>query len=167
MSYELNTMGELKKQSVSGLIDEHRLIKILVWITIILIGLNVISELLGNPSWQIERLIKLDYESNFSTWFSSLLLLIAAFFAYKCSLVTDIKQRGQRMWQLFSLGLLGMSCDEVAMIHENLGKMINKHFLKLDTTKHFCWVFTVGPLALLIIVVFAIKIKTYLKGSLT
>jgi len=157
-------MGELRKQIIPDLTNENRLIKTLVLVTVILVGLNIISELLGNPSWQIERLIKLDYEVNLPTWFSSMVLAIAAYFAYKCSLAVKTIKAGKRMWQLLSLGLLGMSCDETAQIHEKLGNIINKYFFH---QKRFssAWVVFLGPFILTAMFIFAFKMKRYLKGS--
>src|SRR3989338_1044170 len=111
---------------------EKRLIRILMIIIAGLILLNIINILLNKPSWQIDRFINVGEESNFPTWFSSMLLAIAGFFAYKCSLIIETQKKGKMIWQLLSIGLLGMSCDEVAMIHEHLGLFVNKHFFHLN-----------------------------------
>ena len=96
----------------------------LITLTLGIVLLNIVSALDLIPFWQIRRLIDVGEESNFTTWFSSIMLAIAAYFAYQCSVAAESKKDGKRMWQLLSLGLLGMSCDEVAMIHEHLGKVI-------------------------------------------
>lgn len=145
--------------------EQRVLFKTLVGITIGIIVLNIINVLLGNPSWQITRLIGVGFEGNFPTWFSSMLLVLAAFFAYKCSIAAKIKQNGKRMWQLLFLGLLGMSCDEVAQIHEHLGNTVNKYFFQLESIKHSAWVIILGPFVLLVMVIFSVKMKKYLVGS--
>lgn len=86
--------------------DERILIKSLTIIIVTIILLNIINIVIDRPSWQIDRFVNVDIESNFTTWFSGLLLGIAAFFAYKCSLITKTNKKEQRMWQLLSLGLL-------------------------------------------------------------
>lgn len=57
-----------------------------------------------------------------------------------------------------------MSCDEVAMIHENLGSVINRYFLNLKHLRYKSVVFF-GPIAILVIGVFVLKMKKYLNGS--
>ena len=141
------------------------LIRTLVLTATGLIVIHVANELLGWPSWYIEKWFELDRESNFPTWFSSFLLTIAAYFAYRCFLVQREGGNGRRLWLLFSFGLLGMSCDEVAMIHENLGNMVNKRFFNLQSIKHSEWVVLLGPLVLFIIFIFVRKLKNYLQGS--
>ena len=68
------------------------------------------------------------------------------------------------MFQFLALGLLGMSCDEVAMIHEHLGIFVNKHFFKIENLKSE-WVVLLGPIVFFVIVVFVIKSRKYLKDS--
>lgn len=84
-------------------------------------------------------------------------MAIAALYAYKCSVAVN---KGRWAWRLFALGLLGMSCDEVAMIHENVGLALDRHFsIKAN------WSMLFGPGLLIIILIFAIKLRGYLKGS--
>lgn len=150
-------MTSLKKQTISGT-------KWLTLIAIIIIASNIINIMLGEPSWQITRLIDLDAESNIPTWFSSVLLFIAAFFAYRCSLLAKTRQNGKTIWQILSLGLLAMSCDEVAAIHEHLGQTINKYFFHLNNLKSE-WVVFVAPFIILVILTVFIKLRYYLNLS--
>jgi len=145
--------------------DENKLIKILIVITSILILVNIINDLLGQPSWQITSLIYVGFEANITTWFSSILLLIAAIYAYKCFLASRRNQSEQKIWQFLSLGLLGMSCDEVATIHERLGNTLNKYYFQFDAIKKSSWVIILGPAILLILLLFALKMRKYLKNS--
>lgn len=140
-----------------------KLIKTLLIITSIIVILNIIDELIGHPSWQVERLIGVGYEGNFPTWFSSMLLAIAAYFSYKCSVLA---KDGKRVWKLLALGLIFMSCDEVAQIHEHFGSTLHKYFFNnMEAIKHSSWVVILGPAVLLIVLIFAFKMKKYLKGS--
>ena len=140
----------------------NKVIKWSIFIVTALILLNIIDELIGHPSWQIERLINVGLEGNFPTWFSSMLLAIAAFLAYRCAIIV---KEGRSLWGLLSLGLLFMSCDEVAQIHENLGNVLNKYLFRSSGIEHSAWVITLGPFVLLAFVIFAIKFKKYLRGS--
>lgn len=138
-------------------------IKPLRWlfaIAAIIVLLNIANELTGRLSWQINRLVNVDEESNLPTWFSGMLLAIASFFAYKCSLAAN-RVAGERfMWRLASFGFLAMSFDEVAMIHENVGLVLRKHF-------HITWNWsaTIGPFILVLIIIFALNMIRYLKDS--
>ena len=145
-------------------LEEKRLIKVLVMFTVAIILLNIINRLLGESSWQISRLIRVGMESNLPTWFSSMMLAMAAFFAYRCSLVMTKKEGGRRMFQLLTLGLLGMSCDEVSQIHENLGKTINKYYFHLKNINS-SWVILLGPFVLIFLIIFSLKIRKHLAGS--
>ena len=141
--------------------DTNKLIKILITITAILIFLNIVNILIGEPSWQVTRLIHVDFEANFSTWFSSILLAIAAYFAYKCSIIKNIDKREQTMLQLFGSGLLLMSCDETAQIRENLAITINKYIFKLENMFSSAWAILLGPIAVTVLVLFSILLIKY------
>lgn len=131
-----------------SMIEDPRITKILFIAALAILFLNVVNVFLGEPSWQITRLIDLDTESNFSTWFSGMILAIAAFFAYQVSVAAG-PGRGRRTWRVAAFVLLLMSCDEVAMIHENTGEFIVKHFIDLSQTKHSAWLLTLGVPALI------------------
>jgi len=141
-----------------------KLIKLLYIIIAILITLNIIDLIVGQPSWQITRLINIDIESNVPTWFSSIILAIAAFLSYKCSLAVGEERYKKRTWQLLSLGFLAMSCDEVAMIHEHLGATINKYFTGLKGLNS-TWIVILGPFVLILVFIFIIMMKKSLIGS--
>ena len=145
--------------------SSNKLIKLLFVTTFALVLANIANELLGRPSWQINQLVNLSYEANIPTWFSSMLLAIAAFFGYKCSTFKNITLSEKRTWQLLALGLLGMSCDETATIHERLGDTLNKHFLKIEFISKGAWVFIFGPLILVLFLLFALRLKQYLQNS--
>lgn len=143
--------------------DEKRLIRSLIIVTVTLIFLNIINMLFGGPSWEIDRFINMDFEMNFPTWFSSLIWAIAAFMAYKCYEIAKIKGSSAKIWGIVSFTLLFLSLDEVATIHEHLGKFINRHSFDLDISASP--VVFLGPIALFIMIVFIITLRRHLKGS--
>jgi hypothetical protein len=146
------------------MIEEQRITKILFVAAVAIVFLNVANVFLGQPSWQITRLIGLDTESNFSTWFSGMILAIAAFFAYQVSVAAG-PHRGCRTWQIVAFVLLFMSCDEVAMIHENAGEFIAKHFIVLSQTKHSAWLLVFGVPILIGVMFLARRINLYITSS--
>jgi len=89
---------------------------------------NLVCAYFEHPIWNIHRLINLGAESNFTTWFSSLLLAVGAYFAYECSTLIPKGTIEKKWWQLTAWGVLLLSCDEVAMIHEHFGDLITKYF---------------------------------------
>ncbi len=113
----------------------QKILKPIVIIIALIASANIANLVLNQPSWQITRFINVDIESNFPTWFSSILLFIAAILAYEC------KQT------LFSLFLLFMSCDEVAMIHEHASQVIDKYLIHKNI---YNWSTTLGPFVLLV-----------------
>ncbi len=149
---------------LENIISQRDLTRNLTAAALILICLNVANLFLGQPSWQFTRLIHLGLESNLPTWFSSLMLAVAAFYAYRCSLREE-RRGAKTLWMIFSFGFLAMSCDEVAMIHESLGGMINKYFTRQPCIGHSAWVVLLGPIAVLLILVFCLRLKKYFLDS--
>lgn len=143
---------------------EHKiLIKWLVIIIAVIILINIVDELLGNPSWQITRLFGVGLESNFSTWFSSILWAIAAYMAYQCHRTAKSKNLISKAWTIVSLFLIFLSCDETAMMHESFADFFNKYFFKLHLGT--IWVIFFAPFILLVILYFVITLPKYLIGS--
>lgn len=98
---------------------QHKLIQILFVITGLLICLHVINLITGEASIHFDRLFNLNKESNVPTWFSSMLWALSGVTALGCRrLAKTIRER--RAWLVISLGLIAISIDEVAMIHENV-----------------------------------------------
>lgn len=152
---------KLKNKDITG----ERVLNFL-WIAIIvLILLNIIDYLCGKPFWQITRLIHLEEEGNFTTWFSSIILATGAVYSYNCAQILPLNKEARQLWEILAAGLMFMSCDEVAQIHENLGNTINKYLIGSRSIEHSAWVIILGPIILLVFFVFAWKIKKHLKGS--
>jgi len=129
-----------------------------------LIFLNIGDLAFRRPFWNLTRLIYLDFESNVSTWVSSALWLVAAYMAYLCSKGSKTKERNDKIWLALSWVFVFFSCDEVAMIHESLGSLLNKHIFKmhhLDSS----WGLILGPIALLAAIFFIRSLRGRLKQS--
>jgi hypothetical protein len=160
--HERGDKNNMLSQSLS-LNAEKLFIRILFLIVASIVFANILNELCGKPYGQITRVINMDMEANFPTWFSSMLLATAAFFSFNCSRIIKSKQGSQKLWVLLFLGLLAMSCDETAVIHENIGMIINNYFFNLNLRSH--WIVFIGPFILLVIFLFARKMKPYLTES--
>jgi len=133
---------------------------IIAWLLLV----NVLASVGLIPSWHIRRLINVGFEGNIPTWFSSILLAIAAYWAYKCSLVSNIniKERHKTVWKVLALLLILMSCDEIAQMHEHLGRVINKYFfnsIELAST----WIVYLGIPIVLMLVIVAIQVYSALE----
>lgn len=129
-------------------IHQQRLIKLLAGIAVGLVLLHVGGLVVGPWSWQAERTFRLSGEANVPTWASSLLWALAALAAVGCGQRSSV-ERHQRTWRLAALGLLFLSCDEVAMLHEELGRVVErllKTSLALSPSVWIPWSVTLGPL---------------------
>lgn len=144
---------------------KNKLIKILTFITFILIALHITNGLLGKPFWQITRLVSLGEEANLPTWFSSTILAIAAYFSYKCSLSSIRSLKNKNIWRILSFVLIFMSCDETAQIHESLGNAINDYLVKSKAIEHSAWSIIFGPIIILMFLVFIFYLVRCLKNS--
>lgn len=145
------------------MIENLKMTKILFTVALAIVLLNTINIFLGSPSWQFTRLFGLDTESNFPTWFSSIMLALAAFFAYQVSVISG-PERGCRIWQVAALVLLFLSCDEVAMIHEYVGEFFAKHFFDFSQTSHSAWLLVLGVPTLVGAMFLVSRISLYIRS---
>ena len=102
----------------------------------LLIGVHCANVLVGTPSWQLERLFHLGLETNIPTWFSSLLWALAAVAAFECSWMAP-SQGERRIWKGTAAGLLLLSIDEVAIMHESFADALQRHFFPAGIFHHF------------------------------
>lgn len=73
---------------------------------------------LGFEYWQI-AIFDLDEEESFGTWFSTVILFLAAIlFNYQARLCRAVSDRIHYWWMALGLGFFAMSIDEVVGLHE-------------------------------------------------
>jgi len=103
--------------------DQRYVIKWLLIVTGVLamMHLVVLTEI-GEWSWQLLRLFHLNKESNIPTWFTSMIWVLAGVAAVACSQQT-LRDKDRRIWGVLAAALFFLSCDEVAMIHENVARI--------------------------------------------
>jgi hypothetical protein len=113
---------------------------------------------LPHPHSLWER-FNLDAESNFVTWFKSVLLFMAALTA---GLIARDKCRAQATfvwhWQVLALTLVVMSLDEVARVHEGLTSPL-RHSLHVTGFLYYAWII---PAAALVIAFCALMLRFFL-----
>lgn len=128
------------------LIPNRFSLKFLLFLIVLLTLANIIDLIAGSPIWPITRHIYLGSESNVATWFSSILLAIGGLSALQCA---DIARRlGQAPWfYLLALLLFGMSCDEMAGLHETIFVDLAKlaEITEFSFARHAPWVWIGGP----------------------
>ena len=92
----------------------------------------------GDPA----QLFNLDQEANIPTWFSSALLLAAAFISYVIARQERaLRPREARYWSGLVLMLLLMSIDETASIHETFGPYVAQALgIAARGVLHYAWV---------------------------
>ena len=104
---------------------DQNLIRVLLGVVVIFVLAHVVSLHIGDRYWQVERMFNLNLESNIPTWFSSFLLILGALSAFRCA-QHSLMVAEERGWLVIGCALLFLSCDEIAMLHEYLGKAIGK-----------------------------------------
>ena len=144
------------------------------WFAILLAGIiglavaNIFNDLIGRPFWPVTRWINLGMEGNIPTWYSSLLLMVAAVFAFMCyqSLVRD-KRESAFAWLVLPFFLTALSCDETARIHEQVGKLLVSRVAPelAEHWKHSAWPLILGPFAILFVILLALNLRKHLLGN--
>lgn len=137
----------------------------------LLIGMGVViifhllSVLIGEGSWQIERLFNLELESNIPNWFRSLIFAFSALIAYGCARLSSVV-RERRFWIFATVGLLLCSADDMVMIHENIFELLKKYFSfsPLISKLEVSWPITIGPFVALAAIWFAFYSYQCLKN---
>lgn len=151
-------------------VNYRQLIRWLFRIAGILIICHLLNRVAGTPSWQLERLFELGLEANIPTWFSSVLWAIAAVAAFGCSQLVILKS-DKNLWSLIALGLLTLSIDEVAQIHENIFRIINLFFPKaiqqqiISNFRATAWPIIASPFLVAVIIWLVVTLRRLLKGS--
>ncbi|MBO6539069.1 MAG: hypothetical protein JJ969_06655 [Rhizobiaceae bacterium] len=131
-----------------------RHVPIVVTVVIIALGVarEVFVELFGTGTALKDlRHISLDGELNIATWYSSTLMLAAAFLAWVCSR-GDAERRQRPYWLLIATVMLLMSVDETASIHESFITVLEGWGEHSDYL-HFSWVVLGIPATILFAVV--------------
>ncbi len=147
--------------------NPEKLTRTLWIISGVLVALHILNRVMGAPSWQFERLFDLSREMNVPTWFSSVQWLIAAWVAYGCAQVPQ-RPSESRIWFVLAGGFLILSIDEVAMIHENLGRMIEQNLYPQKLVATFSatnWPIAVMPFLALTLFWAARGLRGAFKGS--
>ncbi len=106
------------------------LVSILAWscfaLLVIHVFLTVMHYKVIELPWLIRELFDVDEEESVPTWFSSVILLIAASYL---SYISFIKRRtndpNARSWLYLSCGFLFLSIDEVAGFHEAINSIMD------------------------------------------
>ncbi|MBI4387419.1 MAG: hypothetical protein HY582_00045 [Candidatus Omnitrophica bacterium] len=157
--------------SLKEIADRKKRATWLFFVVAILVILHLVSLFAQKWSWQMERMFNLDGENNIPTWFSSIILALSAFTAYDC-FKQSINSQHRNIWRLVAVGLLFLSCDEVAMLHENLGSVLERHvWVPVLGTKiltvfpETVWPIMLAPLVLASILLFGFGLRACLKGS--
>lgn len=106
-----------------------------------------------------------DEEQSIPTWFSQMLLFVAAALLFMIGFVKR-KSHEQFAWHWVVLGIIFLyfSLDEGATLHETLGEYLKAAFSGLSGPFYFAWVIPFGVLACLFAVTY-IKFLRQLTGK--
>ncbi|HSA31726.1 MAG TPA: hypothetical protein P5160_08005 [Candidatus Omnitrophota bacterium] len=128
-----------------------------------LILANIFFAAFGWPYWPFSRFLGLGGESNFTTWVSSSMMLIAGIFAFLIGFRSSEDDKKETFFLIGTI-LFFMSCDETAMIHEYLGPTINQAFLRWPFPKTQ-WVIVLAPPAIAVFTALSLKCKPYFRSA--
>ena len=106
----------------------------------------------------LRRQVDLEKEANFTTWFSSTLLLAAAFLLARIGAAE--RQAGRRFWMhwiVLALVFVGLSIDETAMLHESLTRPV-RAVVPAGGVLTYAWVVVALP----VVVVFGLGYLRFL-----
>lgn len=126
------------------------------------IAVAAVGAFLVGGEWD---LLKVGEESNLPTWFSSIQLFVIALVLATIAL-RDIERHRPETWTLAAVPLLFgfLSLDEVAMLHERIGNLIQAETGLGSGWRTGPWMFFFLPLVGLLAVVAAWQFWPYLRG---
>lgn len=133
------------------------LIGVIISLTLIHCGLQFIEFGFGYEQIShIRTIFDFEYDANLTTWYSSVTLLI-------CSLLLGViaiskkkdRDRFARHWQFLAVIFAVLSLDEVAMLHERAGNLIEKLSpVEFSGWLNFQWVLLGIPITLIIAIAY-------------
>lgn len=140
------------------------LIGIIVSLTLIHCGLQFIEFGLGYEQIShVRTIFDFEYDSNLTTWYSSVTLLVCSLLLAVIAISKKkVQDRFFRHWQVLAIIFTILSLDEVAMLHERAGNLIEKLSpVEFGGWLNFQWVLLGVPLTL-IIAIFYLKFLAHL-----
>ena len=129
------------------------LIGIIVSLTLIHCGLQFIEFGLGYEQIShVRTVFDFEYDSNLTTWYSSVALLICSLLLAVIAIYKKkVRDRFFNHWQFLAIIFAILSLDEVAMLHERVGNLIEKLSpVEFGGWLNFQWVLLGIPLTLII-----------------
>ena len=127
--------------------ETGKFVRGLVLIVGVLVIFHLINVVTHGASIYFERFFDLDREASIPTWFANLLLIISAILSFDCFRVSRSSEE-KVVWLSFTVLFLFLSCDEVAMFHENIAEFLRHHIFKWESLERFggtTWPLMVGP----------------------
>ncbi|HQK69365.1 MAG TPA: hypothetical protein PLL94_14590 [Bacteroidales bacterium] len=111
-------------------VNKSRIILVLGLVAFLLVLFSIIGQLLLKPTQPVHiqgiiTLFDLAAEGNLPTYYSSVLLLIAALLLFVVTLMErTIKSRYVPYWAFLTIGFIYLSMDEMLMLHEGISRFI-------------------------------------------
>jgi hypothetical protein len=145
-------------------------------LTLVIIDLTlgiayIFNDLAGHPYRILTIFLDLDGEANLPTWYASIKwFCVATLLGIFAHHNVTLSQRKSWLLVILSLVFLALSLDEVAQIHERLGKQ-SDILLPRGSRKHTLfsrtgiWMFVIGVPFLVFFVVLIFSIRSYFQRS--
>lgn len=161
---EVTTQFEITEYTGKTLIFSRRaFIKYISVIAFLLIFLSLIGQFYkyyynGGFERYITYMFNLDEETNFPTYFSTILLIFSSILTFLIAASKRItKEKYSLNWYLISLILLVMSMDEILILHEQISSPI-RNLLHTQGFFYFAWLL---PAAIIIMVFLIINLNLF------
>lgn len=107
---------------------------VLLFVNALLVVLDTNSSILAGPLRYVTHQLNLDAEGNFATWYSSMLLLLNAFYAYHLACSRRASDRPASFaYMLLALGFVFLSLDDFISLHEFLERVAATMLPSRDT----------------------------------
>lgn len=133
--------------------DMNRMLMTLLGMAATFIALYFLDRLIGSPIWLFQRLVNIDGENSFPSWFSSMLLFTIGLILLLKAWRADPRQ-GPMPWfyVLGAAGFLFLSADEALFIHESITEgMLRYGWMPRFSGDHGIWIPVYAALGLLLV----------------
>lgn len=132
-------------------LDLSKILICLILFELLLIAAYGMDVALDSPSWVINKLVDLDNEGSIATWFSSIQLFIVGLLFFVKSYQVDANSTelpSRQFFWIMGLGLLFLSVDEAAAIHEKVSMVLKQaEFMPRFKGSHGIWIYVYAFIA--------------------
>jgi hypothetical protein len=143
--------------------NHHHPVRFLLWAVALLVAIHIavgvviaygIESFWGFSTTTLSNIFNLGVESNVPTWFSSMILFLAALLLGICSVACRTKHpREVNYWRSLAILFVYISIDEAARLHETMSDWIARQY-HLAGVFYYPWVLPFSGLVLICVLLY-------------